>query len=199
MQTDKIEKNINVRNYLYDFSGLIDFQLGIANRWLERGNIIEDIFAKFFFYFTGFNAIYFLWKKIDKINRRNEKECIKNLLKKFSRLKTQEILDKVKTSVDYFINREPIKRMDKRTNKQFIGDDSDGCNWKSVLQNNDKSASEKLIALGNILYLIRCNLFHGSKSQLGDDRKIIEKSVEPLRVFLEETISLTKQQCTWNR
>ena len=83
----------------------------------------------------------------------------------------------------------------------YEGDETEGGKQKEVLQNKNKTASEKIVALGTILYLCRCNLVHGSKeeSESGDDYEIIKQSVKPLSVFLEEAISWTKQQCPWER
>ena len=77
-----MDGDITISSSLADSSELIIFQLKIAERWYDRGNRISDIFAKFFFYFTGFNALYFLWKEIDNING-GEKKHIENLLRKF--------------------------------------------------------------------------------------------------------------------
>lgn len=109
MQIKKLERDNSSVNDLQDWSILIDYQLKIAKRWLKKGDKIKDIFAKFFFYFTGFNSIYFLWKKINKQRPKNEEGAIKNVLKKFDELKAQKILDEIKTSVDYFSQRLTIR------------------------------------------------------------------------------------------
>lgn len=200
MQVKKLERDNISANDLRDWFILINNQLEIAKSWLQKGDETEDIFAKFFFYFTGFNSIYFLWGKIDNPHLRSERKHINNLLKKLDGLKAQKILDKIKTSVDYFIQRPPIIQMNKRTKrKQYTGDDSKGRKLKNLLQKNNISASERLIAMGQILYLVRCNLFHGSKTQSGVDKEIVKNSIEPLKVILKEAISLTEQQCTWGR
>ena len=200
METEKLERGSGSRNDLQAWGDLIQFQLTIAERWLRRGTKIEDIFAKFFFYFAGFNAVYFLWRKIDGLDQTNEGRHIENLLKKFDEAKAQEMLDKIKISVDYFSQRRPIQRMDRRSSgRPYVGDKEEGHNWSKKLQNNDISALERLVAVGHILYLVRSNLAHGSKAERGDDREVIERSMEPLRVLLTEAISLTKHQCSWRR
>lgn len=83
--------------------------------------------------------------------------------------------------------------MRKRTYENpYEGDKTEGIKWRKILQNNKRTASERVIALGGILYLVRCNLVHGSKEDSGDDEKIIEKSLEPMKIFLEEAISWTR-------
>lgn len=183
-------------NDLWAWDDLIRFQLNIAERWLKRGNEAEDIFARFFFYFTGFNALYFLWRKIDKLYPAYEGNHIENLLKKFDESKAQEILKKIGTDVDYFCQRGPIQRMDRRTaNNPYAGEHKEGRKWQGVLQDKNLSAPERINAMGQILYLVRSNLVHGSKIESGDDHNIIQTSIGPLRIFLEEAIIWTKQQC----
>lgn len=80
MDTENLEIGSHSRNDLWAWDDLIRFQLKIAERWLKRGDKAKDTFAEFFFYFTGFNAIYFLWRKIDNLDQTNEGKHIKNLL-----------------------------------------------------------------------------------------------------------------------
>jgi hypothetical protein len=200
MGTKNIGRTSHDPDNLGDLGDLIRFQIDIAERWLKRGDETKDIFAKFFFYFTGFNAIYFLWRKITKLDHTNEGKHIENLLKKFDETKAQEILEKIRSSVNYFSQRRPIQRMDKRTvNNPYVGEEYEGRKWQGLFQDENKSASERINAMGQILYLVRSNLVHGSKAESGDDLDIIQKSIEPLRIFLAETILWTKQQCPWER
>jgi hypothetical protein len=197
---DNLKTENTRRNDLGAWDDLIRFQLNIAERWLKRGDEAKDTFATFFFYFTGFNALYFLWRKIDKLDQTNEGKHIENLLKKFYESKAQEILEKVRTNIDYFCQRRPIQRMDRRTaNSPYTGEENEGRKWQEVLQNKSLSASERINAMGQILYLVRSNLVHGSKAESGDDLKIIQNSTEPLRIFLTEALLLTRQLCPWDK
>jgi hypothetical protein len=190
---------ISTRQDLFDIDDFIRDQVDIAERWLTRGNEIDgDIYAKFFFYFAGFNALYFLWGKVNKINgsRPRQQDLIKNLLGQFGDTKAEEILDKVKTEVIYFRDRDPIQAMNNRIDvKLLIGDSHEGQQCKKVLQTEGRSASERLVALGIILYLVRSNLVHGSKraEDSGDDKTIISNSIKPLEIFLTEAILLTEK------
>ncbi len=187
-------------NSLWAWDDLIRFQLNIAERWLKRGNKTKDIFSKFFFYFTGFNALYYLWRKIDNLDETNEGKHIENLLKKFDEAKAQEIFDKLRTSIDYFCQRHPIQRMDKRNIEDLKeGEEAEGRRCKNKLQDDRLSVSKRIVALGGILYLVRSNLVHGSKAESGDDLEIIQMSIEPLMVFLTEALLWTRQQCPWER
>lgn len=196
------------KNYLWNCKRLLEFQVKIAQRWQKLGNETKKnetrggIFAQFFFYFAGFNAIYFLWRIIYNLDPYREANHIKELLEKIDETTAQKILSKVKSSVDYFCQREPIQQMIKRSCKSpYKGDETEGDKMKKILQNKNKTASEKIVALGTILYFVRCNLVHGSKEESGsgDDNEIIKKSIKPLSVLLEEAISWTRQQCPWER
>lgn len=48
-----------------------------------------------------------------------------------------------------------------------------------------------MIALAKILYIVRCNLCHGSKGALGDDMVVIERGTRLLRVLADESIRYT--------
>lgn len=183
-------------NYSRAFNDFIRYQNAIAERWLQRGNETEDIFSKFFFYFSGFNALYFLWKEIEIPHKRGQENHIENLLEHFSEDKAQEILNKIRKSISYFSERRPIQRMERRkTDNLLVGNDTKGSEYKKILQNKNTPEKKKIIALGKILYFVRCNLVHGSKTDSGDDTEIIENSIKPLKIILEEAILWTKFQC----
>ena len=48
--------------------------------------------------------------------------------------------------------------------------------------------------MGGIVYLVRCNLIHGSKTQSGDDQEIIESAVPTLEALVEAAITYTKEK-----
>lgn len=195
MDIENTKGGDKIRNNLWDFEDFIRYQLEIAERWLQKWNETKDIFAKFFFHFAGFNALYFLWKKIEPPIQRGQENDIENLIRHFDGEKVQEMLGTVGESVEYFSKRPPIQRMEERkTENLCAGDDIRGIEYNKTLQNKNNPAKERIIALGKILYLVRCNLVHGSKEDSGDDREIIEKSIEPLRIFLKEAISWTRIQ-----
>ncbi len=177
---------------------LISFQLRIAERWLRRGRETQDSFAQFFFFFAGFNALYFLWLKIDDLKNEEgksarEEKQIENLLKKLGE-EADEILTELSTHIDFFAKHTPIQRMDKRTAENpYEGDEEEGKKALRKLARNS-TLVDQLVGLGKIVYLVRSNLFHGSKALEGDDKDIIENSVRPLEIFLERSIKMTKRQ-----
>lgn len=179
------------------WSELMLFQLDISERWYKRGNESTDPFAQFFFYFAGFNALYFLWSRIDFMEIHQwklpgEARQISNLLQKLSNEKVEIVGRELQSTFDYFSRRLPIQRMDKRTHESAsIGDEAEGKKWRRQL-GKGTSIKENLEALGSILYLVRSNLVHGSKTESGDDKEIVVNSVHALKVLLEQTIVLTK-------
>ena len=183
---------------LMTWSPLKTFQCNIAKRWKQRGDASSDIFSKFFFYFAGFNALYFLWSRIDDVRNKQgepagEEKQIHNLLAKFSRTQAARILELSAGTVTYFTKRRPIQRMDRRNQESpVVGEDAEGRKWRRRLA-EEESPSEKLKALGSILYLIRSNLVHGSKAASGDDEEIITLSVPVLQCIVKESISITER------
>ncbi len=195
-----IKRSIPTRQDLFDKDDFIRDQVDIAERWLTRGNEMDgDIYSKFFFYFAGFNALYFLWGIVNEINgsRPRQQDLIENLLGQFGDTKAEEILGKVKSEVDHFRNRNPIQAMiNRKPDRRFLeGDQKEGKEYQDILSNVSLTASQRLIAFAKILYLVRSNLVHGSKraKDSGDDETIIAKSIKPLEIFLTESISWTKQ------
>lgn len=76
---------------------LLEFQRNIARRWHQRAQGFDDHFVRFFFYFSGFNALYFAWAKADDLRNREgrvagEGLLIDNLLRKLSAEEAEEIL-----------------------------------------------------------------------------------------------------------
>lgn len=169
---------------------LMSFQFRAAQGWLSRAAQSSDIYAKFFFYFSGFNALFFLWSRIDGVN--GDAKEIKNMLGKFDETKAKELLAKSYASVGYFSHRNPVARMDRRTCADPYGfDEKEGTKWKEILDDQTKSSTERLISLGEIIYLVRSNLIHGSRVPVHDS-EAIPNCLEPLKILLEESIELTR-------
>jgi len=169
----------------------MDFQLKVAERWLERAEKSLDDYAKFLFYFSGFNALFYLWSKIDRVE--GDSKEINNLLLKFDEATAKRILDQVNLSVLYFCSRGPVARMERRTcNNPTPGSVGEGEKFKRELEAERKTARERLVALAQVIYLVRCNLIHGSRVP-GDDPVTTKICLEPLRVFLKESIEYTRK------
>ncbi len=165
-------------------------QLDISKRWLDRANDSKDLFAKFVFHWIGFNALYFLYKSPDPHPRITENDAFRNFLSTFNQSESKKILDTCSDEVKYFQNRRPIQRMDRPSS-------TDGTSYKTILSSDSHNANDKLNALVGIVYLVRCNLAHGSKSDNGDDKEIIKKTLPVAKVLHEDSIK--KVECLNNQ
>jgi hypothetical protein len=181
---------------------LLRFQKQIAHRWYRRAQDFDDPFVRFFFYFSGFNALYFAWAKADALKNDEgrmvrEDLQIENLLGKFNSGEARELLRQLNPAIEFFSSRRPVQRMDKRTCHRFDkGEAREGRGAHERLASS--SPVDQLAALGKILYLVRCNLVHGSKAEMGDDERIIEASIGPLELLLEIAIDFTEKQLSFN-
>jgi len=129
---------------------------------------------------------------LDKLGTNtSQRKQIENLLDKLGEDKAGKILSELHESIECF-RRRPIRRMRDGSLDRPDGDLCEGEGLMRQLEN--ESSLDRVVALGKILYLIRPNLFHGSKAQTGDDREIVERSIAPLRVLLAKSISLTEQK-----
>lgn len=84
---------------------LLGFQKKIAGRWLRRAQGFDDPFVKFFFCFSGFNALYFAWAKADDLRNRKGEEAgeglqIRNLLEKLGSEEVERILEKSSPAIE---------------------------------------------------------------------------------------------------
>jgi hypothetical protein len=181
-----------------EWRDLADFQLHIAERWQNRGVRTEDPFAQFFFYFAGVNALYYLWSKVDGVpggapdRPPNEVRQIEHLLNKAG-TSAAEVLGGAPLCVRYFADRRPIERMDKRSQRRVtVGNVAQGRTARDALRTG--SDTERLRALGTILYFVRCNLAHGSKMDQGDDQEVIEQAVPGLAAILNWAIGHTRSE-----
>jgi hypothetical protein len=175
---------------------LANFQTNVAKRWQQRARSCGDVFAQFFFYFAGFNALYFLWAQVDDI--RNEKgqyvgeeKQIHNLIKRLSPSVSKQILEDLKETLRFFMEHNPIQRMDRRNAQHPIdGQETEGAKWRRDLFMVDQG--QRLLALGSILYQIRCNLVHGGKIESGDDKEIITRAVPAVALLLDKCLAITE-------
>lgn len=179
-----------------EWRDLAEFQLHIAERWRDRGARTEDPFARFLFYFAGVNALYFLWSKVDGVRGGapdrppNEVRQIEHLLSKAGS-SAVEVLGGVPDCLGYFADRRPIERMDRRSqSRATVGDVGEGRTAQEALRSGPDT--ERLRALGTILYLVRSNLAHGSKMDQGDDQDVVKHAVPGLAAILKWAIGHTR-------
>jgi len=179
-----------IKAKLAPHSELAHFQMRIAQQWFARGEKTPDVFAQFFFFYAAFNALTFLWKEVDRVQRGDIPQ-IENLADKLDGTVWQELARDFADPIGFFTRR-PIERMDERTGAPSRGEAREGRRHQRVLANPTAAPSEKLRALANVLYMVRCNLAHGSKMMMGDDLDVIQNAVPLLRALSRRAISRTK-------
>ncbi|MBR5512788.1 MAG: hypothetical protein IKV85_02225 [Ruminococcus sp.] len=157
----------------------------IPIEWYKRGlKFKRDHITKFMMHWIAFNWLYSEYRKMNrnnngkkKHNYNDEKECIEKYvnnkimyLKKYNAYSTD--------AYDKIINREGGIR--EGTN----GDINDYViEAYRKLKNRRNSSNVKYLFL--IIYQIRCNLFHGSKSLNESDVKLVEWASVILEGYLE--------------
>lgn len=165
----------------------------MAKRWYQRGNSTDDDFARFFFYFTAFNSLFHYWGVTDHVTNSQggpggDVLKIYHLISEFTMDQTKAILKQSEASVTYFIGRGPIRRLDKISLSDQV---REGADYLRILQSSTTSM-ESLESLAQILYLVRSNLVHGSKEDVGDDAQLIRNSNVPLKSIVESAIEYSK-------
>src|SRR3972149_3506346 len=191
----------NTPDQMMKWFDLAAFQANVARRWFDRARQYHDPFVQFFC-FAALNALYFLWAHVDDLKNDagglvGEEKQIDHLLRKLPEVEAVSVLERSSQTTSYLARRPPIQRMDRRKPGQAsTGEDREGRKWQRQLQEG-ASPVEKLVALGRILYLVRSNLVHGSKTESNDDLELIHTLATAVRevghvlpAFPEEEVNL---------
>jgi len=161
---------------------VLEFQLQVAEKWIDQASKLQPGSPHFEFvaYFAALNALYWLWAFADGSEGGKELDQLFKLIGKLDRRAAEAILEDrdVKHSIAYFCERQPIRDMRHRR-KGAAGDDGRGLGFKGLLCTG--RPLERLQGLAGVLYLVRCNLVHGSKDFDGLDRTLLERSISPVR------------------
>ena len=99
------------------------------------------------------------------------------------------LLESQNDCVRYLVDRGPVYRMDGRTRTKTAGSPRDGRRHLATLVDPSASAAKKAAAMAGILYLIRCNLVHGSKSMSVDDGTLMRRTVPALRAIAQAVLA----------
>jgi hypothetical protein len=91
----------------------------------------------------------------------------------------------------------PIHRMDKRSAKDSVGDPREGQRHLRVLGEEAASSIDKVKAVAGALYLIRCNLVHGSKVMHveREEHVLVRRALPALRSLTRAVV----EHCERNR
>lgn len=173
------------------YRDLAQFQIRVAEQWFNRGEHSSDVFAKFFFFYTAFNALTFLWKQVNGVEGGDIPQ-IQNLVAQLDGTTWEEVAREFADPMRFFANR-PIERMGDRTaTDPSHGRVTEGRRHQRVLADPAADNAEKAKALASVLYIVRCNVAHGSKMIMGDDLNVIQNAVPLLRALSSRAIDYTK-------
>ncbi len=169
----------NILNKLSEYATYLKYSQLCFYDWYRYGTEINDpFFVKFMAMWMIFN---FLYNDHYKRNYGNgyKKDGIK--IDAYCRDK-KEILTRVYDKVFKSSFIEIFK--DNAVNS--LGNSNDGIsNWK-ILKNKNAAPAERMKALLKIIYIVRCNLFHGWKNPTNErDVELIRCSGEILQMIIE--------------
>ena len=157
--------------------------LKISENWYEKAKKTNNSkYAKFFFLWCSFNALYNLVGDYGTYDI----ERINELLNELSEEDVKRFFTKTKQFCDYFLLvRPPIKDM----KKEFYGkkQPQEVLEFESIKERyiSQENWIESIKDIMIIIYRIRNNLTHGSKEMSGDDYEIIENSIPILEVIVK--------------
>jgi len=168
---------------------IVGFQIQVAEGWIRESES-RDVHPRFKFlgYFMAFNALYWLWGIFDG-GHASEVVRIQRLVGRLGMNATKDILARHDDYIRFLTARDPLLRMDARSRTSTTGSPGKGEEYLALLQ--DRTASTKLQGLASILYLIRCNLMHGSKTP---GEALIEESVPALRSITKACLAYTQHK-----
>jgi hypothetical protein len=126
---------------------------------------------------------------------KNEAVLIQSLVEKLGDETANRIVTEQQEFVHFLLvdRQRPIHRMDKRSITDSVGDPKDAKKYLKWLRDPKMGAIKKLQAIASTLYLIRCNLVHGSKVAHVEDGGLVGRSVPPLRAVTEAAIEYTRR------
>jgi hypothetical protein len=170
-----------------------EFQVHVAERWRDRAQRADDPFARFVFSFAALKALYFFWSRVDEprsadgVRRANELEQLEHLVGKLTEAEALRVLGACAVSLRFFRERRPIERMDKRRASHVErGDKTEGERFRGQL--DAPSSLDWVRGLASIVYLVRSNLVHGSKMDVGDDEEVVRHATPFLDGLVPEAI-----------
>jgi len=99
----------------------------------------------------------------------------------------------VEAKVTYLIERDPLQRMDRRKPNGVTGNPSEGRRHRERLAKVELEPVERLQALTQILYIVRCNLVHGSKMVEGYDLELLGHCVPPLLAIAQACLTKIRE------
>ena len=140
----------------------------IASAWIAKGDREDSIFNKFISYWIAFNAFYSY-----KTTARRERNCLNEIIADQSFNRTYQTLI---TQENFQVFQSLI----------LVGSIVNVKNPEESVIITDSSNFNEVI---NVLYLIRCNLFHGDKGETeARDVQVITAAVPILELVVKALV-----------
>lgn len=175
---------------------IVAFQLDAANEWIAAARRISqpgDNKLQFIAYFTALNALYWLWGRLDNVESP-EIEVVQHLIERLGERTAKRIVrdERVISFVSYLRRPErgPVRSMQTRTRDDPLGSSVQGSRYHEQL--NSGRALTRLKALAAILYLVRCNIVHGSKRWTQTDNDLATNGLPVLQLIVEEAFRFSE-------
>jgi hypothetical protein len=150
--------------------------------WIDRAGHPPDVWADFLFVFIGFNSLYFAWSydaSTGECNGEGERDWIHRALRGISESRATEILESASELVSYLRDRGPLQDMRHRVPTQPNSGRIKGRGNLTERLTTGKP-SDRLLALGDTVYWVRCNLVHGGKSIDAENLNLVRLAYRPL-------------------
>ena len=172
----------------------------MLREWLDRGNDICDPFARFALYWFAFNGIY-----TENTDTGGERDRVCKSLVELEDGRIESLLCKLRQNclrnLQWLAERHPKNRdgtrcrremgvLDLKCDVVYPIDIDKVCSIdiyiESINRDTDTTQCKELRKqIGDVLYTIRCNLFHGDKHPEGDDECVIRNAVPILKAICE--------------
>lgn len=154
----------------------------VARKWLRKAMHEEDAFDKFVYAWFAFNALY-----SENMSERNS-SSIRNTELDAIILTVQNQFRMIDSRARVaFINSEYVQFFENRVIRNMRNPNFDTSENHKRLKNSNISEKQKFEALFKILYIVRCNLFHGNKLFDRDSDMTVMKNAS---MVLTEYLSL---------
>lgn len=172
-------------------------EISIAQHWYNQAIAINkkspDCIYRFMSSWLAFN---FLYSERDRIDQRGnfkpERTIIKEYCQKhYTSLERAHVFEVCKKEV-YKLLEEPVISMREQPPKSNQGEHT-SCDWAKENRvdalNVKLPMKKRIVALVQIIYTVRCNLFHGAKSPAsGRDYELVYSSTIIMEEFLKQLL-----------
>lgn len=192
-------------------------QTNIALRWRTTARELEKredrdgpdevptVAFVFVSYFSALNALYWFWSSVAADLARTSDE-IKELQLPAEHVRIAALIDRlddnavdriwrddeVQRSVAHLHSRATAVRDMRLRELDEEGDKSKGTRDLADMKDDGKLPRDRLKALANTVYRVRCNPVHGSKQMDTTDAALVRAAIVPLRLLLDAAIDFTQ-------